>query len=191
MVYLITGLGNIGDEYDGTRHNIGFRIADELARRHEVIFSDKRYGFITEFSIKGQKIILLKPSTYMNASGNAVRYWVNQKKIDLERLLIVNDDIALPLGTIRMKPSGSEGGHNGLRSITSTLGTNQYARLRFGVGNEFARGSQIDWVLGKFDSTEEEYINTRVKIACDQIESFCLEGIQNAMNKYNSTGEKK
>ena len=185
MNYLIAGLGNIGDEYDGTRHNIGFRILDALAKASNIVFEDKRYGFIAEMSLKGQHLILLKPSTYMNLSGNAVRYWMNTKKIEPERLLVVNDDLALPFGTLRMKPGGSEGGHNGLRSITSVLGTNQYARLRFGVGNDYPRGGQVDWVLGHFFPDQLEQMDERIGVACEMIKTFCLSGIQNAMNQYN------
>ena len=186
MNYLIAGLGNIGDEYDGTRHNIGFRILDAFAKASNISFQDRRYGFVAEVSVKGQKLILLKPSTYMNLSGNAVRYWLNAKKIPVERLLVVNDDIALPVGALRMKPGGSEGGHNGLRHITSVLGTNQYARLRFGVGNDFPRGSQVDFVLSRFSAEEEDMLKPRVELAGEMIRSFCLAGVQNTMNQYNN-----
>lgn len=186
MNFLIAGLGNIGDEYDGTRHNIGFRILDALAKASNISFQDKRYGFVAEMSVKGQRLFLLKPSTYMNLSGNAVRYWMNEKKIPIERLLVVNDDIALPLGTLRMKPGGSEGGHNGLRHITSVLGTNQYARLRFGVGNDFPRGRQVDFVLSRFNAEEEAVIEEKVTIATQMITSFCLAGINNTMNQFNN-----
>ena len=186
MNYLIAGLGNIGDEYDGTRHNIGFRILDAMAKASNISFQDRRYGFVAELPVKGQRLILLKPSTYMNLSGNAVRHWMNEKKIPLERLLVVSDDIALPLGTLRMKPGGSEGGHNGLRHITSVLGTNQFARLRFGVGNDFPRGSQVDFVLSRFTAEEEKALEERVAMAGEMIKSFCLAGIQNTMNQYNN-----
>lgn len=185
MNYLITGLGNIGTEYDGTRHNIGFSIVDALAQEAGVAFQDKRYGAVAEMRLRGHKLYLLKPSTYMNLSGNAVRYWVKEKKIDLERLLIVSDDIALPLGTLRMKPSGSEGGHNGLKSITQCLGTNQYSRLRFGVGNEFARGHQVDFVLGKFSDDEATLLKERITQACEAVKAFALSGVQFAMNHFN------
>lgn len=185
MNYLVVGLGNIGDEYQNTRHNIGFSIVDTLAHEAGTTFEDKRYGFVAEMKLKGQKIFLLKPSTYMNLSGNAVRYWVKEKKIDLERLLVVSDDLALALGTIRMKPSGSEGGHNGLKSITQCLGTNQYARLRFGIGNEFARGHQVDFVLGKFNDAENDILKERIAKADEAIKAFVLSGLQFAMNHYN------
>ena len=182
MNHLIVGLGNVGDEYDGTRHNMGFRIVDAMAG---AVFADKRYGFITEMRLKNQNLILLKPSTYMNASGGAVRYWTGRKKIPLERILVVCDDLALPFGTLRMKPGGSEGGHNGLRSITQCLGSNKFARLRFGIGDEFARGRQVDWVLGHFDESELQRMDERVETACKMIETYCLSGIQTAMNLFN------
>lgn len=185
MNNLIVGLGNIGDEYDGTRHNMGFRILDALAGASNISFEDKRYGFIAETRLKNQNIILLKPSTYMNASGNAVRYWMDKKNIELNRLLIISDDLALPFGTIRMKPGGSEGGHNGLRSITQCIGTNQYARLRFGIGNDFVRGGQVDFVLGGFSPEETLKMNERVGTAIKAINAFVLSGIQFAMNQYN------
>ena len=186
MNYLVVGLGNIGNEYAGTRHNIGFMVLDALAGASNIAFEDKRYGFVAEMRLKGHKVVLLKPSTYMNLSGNAVRYWVKQKKIELERLLIVSDDLALPFGTLRMKPSGSEGGHNGLKSITQCLGTDQYARLRFGIGNEFARGHQVDFVLSPFDEAEKVAMDERVGQACEAVKAFVLSGVQFAMNNYNN-----
>lgn len=186
MNYLVVGLGNIGNEYAGTRHNIGFKVLDALAGASNTAFQDKRYGFVAEMRLKGHKVVLLKPSTYMNLSGNAVRYWVKQKKIELERLLIISDDLALPFGTLRMKPSGSEGGHNGLKSITQCLGTNQYARLRFGIGSEFARGHQVDFVLSAFDDTELAAMDERVGQACEAVKAFVLSGVQFAMNNYNN-----
>src|SRR5574344_518655 len=185
MNYLIAGLGNIGDEYEGTRHNIGFRILDALAKASNITFQDRRYGFISELSVKGQRLLLLKPSTYMNLSGNAVRYWMNEKKIDLERLLVVVDDLALPFGALRMKPGGSEAGHNGLRHITQVLGTQQYARLRFGIGNDFPRGGQIDYVLGNLSPEDEASLPERLDVAAEMIKSFALSGIQFTMNHFN------
>lgn len=186
MNYLVVGLGNIGNDYAGTRHNIGFRVLDALAGASNIAFEDKRYGFVAEMRLKGHKVVLLKPSTYMNLSGNAVRYWVKQRKIEPERLLIVSDDLALPFGTLRMKPSGSDGGHNGLKSITQCLGTDQYARLRFGIGNDFARGHQVDFVLSKFDDSELAAIDERVSKACEAVKAFVLSGVQFAMNNYNN-----
>ena len=186
MNYLVVGLGNIGNDYAGTRHNIGFRVLDALAGASNIAFEDRRYGFVAEMRLKGHKVVLLKPSTYMNLSGNAVRYWVKQRKIELERLLIISDDLALPFGTLRMKPSGSEGGHNGLKSITQCLGTDQYARLRFGIGNEFARGHQVDFVLSPFDEAELAAMDERVGKACEAVKACVLSGVQFAMNNYNN-----
>lgn len=185
MNYLVVGLGNIGDDYRDTRHNIGFNAVDALAREANVTFEDKRYGFVAEMRVRGHKVFLLKPSTYMNLSGNAVRYWVKEKKIELERLMIISDDLALPFGTIRMKPSGSEGGHNGLKSITQCLGTNQYPRLRFGIGNEFGHGHQVDFVLGRFDNEENGLMEERMAKVGEAIKAFVLSGLPFAMNHFN------
>lgn len=185
MNYLIAGLGNIGDEYDGTRHNIGFSILDALAKASNIVFHDRRYGFVATLPVKNQTLILLKPSTYMNLSGNAVRYWLKEKNIPVERLLVVVDDLSLPFGQIRLKPSGSEGGHNGLRHITQVLGTQQYARLRFGIGNDFPRGGQIDYVLGRFDEAERAVMDERISRACEAVKSFCLAGVEITMNQFN------
>ncbi|MCI7046048.1 MAG: aminoacyl-tRNA hydrolase [Prevotella sp.] len=183
--YLIVGLGNIGDEYAGTRHNAGFMVLDAFAKASNIHFEDKRYGFVAETSIKGRKVILLKPSTFMNLSGNAVRYWMNKENIDLERLLVVVDDLALPLGALRLKPSGSNAGHNGLGNIQSVLGTDRYARLRVGIGNDFPRGMQIQWVLGRFDNEELDVLNPKIETAVDIIKSFVLAGIDITMNAFN------
>ena len=185
MKYLIVGLGNIGSEYAGTRHNIGFRVLDALAKASNLVFEDKRYGAVASLSVKGQQLVLLKPSTYMHLSGNAVRYWMNKENIPLERLLVVVDDLSLPFGALRMKPSGSDGGHNGLKHIASVLGTQAYARLRFGIGNDFPRGGQIDYVLGHFSEEDLKTMDERVELACEMIKSFCLAGIQITMNQYN------
>ena len=185
MKYLIVGLGNIGSEYAGTRHNIGFRVLDALAKASNLVFEDKRYGAVASLSVKGQQLVLLKPSTYMNLSGNAVRYWMNKENIPLERLLVVVDDLSLPFGALRMKPSGSDGGHNGLKHIASVLGTQAYARIRFGIGNDFPRGGQIDYVLGHFSEEDLKTMDERVELACEMIKSFCLAGIQITMNQYN------
>lgn len=186
MNFLIVGLGNIGDEYARTRHNIGFRVLDALAGASNIVFEDKRYGFVTTLKVKNQTLILLKPSTYMNLSGNAVRYWMNEKKIPVERVLVVCDDLALPFGKLRLKPSGSEAGHNGLRHISSVLGTQQYARLRFGIGNDFPRGGQVDFVLGEFGEEDEVHMEERLNTAGEAIKTFCLSGIQVAMNQFNN-----
>ena len=185
MKYLITGLGNIGDEYDGTRHNIGFRVLDALAKASNTAFDDRRYGFVAHTRVKNAELVLLKPSTFMNLSGNAVRYWLQQEKIELQNLLVVVDDLSLPLGTIRMKPAGSAGGHNGLRHIAQVLGTEAYNRLRFGIGNDFPRGTQVDFVLSRFTPEEETLVNEKALVACDAVKAFALCGMQFAMCNYN------
>lgn len=185
MKYLIVGLGNIGPEYHETRHNIGFMVVDALAEAGGVSFSDGRYGFTTTLSIKGRQLLLLKPSTYMNLSGNAVRYWMRKENILLENLLIVVDDLSLPFGTLRLKGKGSDGGHNGLKHIASILGTQEYARLRFGIGNDFPRGGQIDYVLGHFTEEEQTILPSRIETASEIVKSFCLAGINTTMNQYN------
>ena len=185
MKYLITGLGNIGDEYDGTRHNIGFRVLDALAKASNTAFDDRRYGFVAHTRVKNAELVLLKPSTFMNLSGNAVRYWLQQEKIELQNLLVVVDDLSLPLGTIRMKPSGSAGGHNGLRHIAQVLGTEAYNRLRFGIGNDFPRGTQVDFVLSRFTPEEETLVNEKALVACDAVKAFALCGMQFAMCNFN------
>ncbi|WP_296094239.1 aminoacyl-tRNA hydrolase [Alloprevotella tannerae] len=185
MQYLIVGLGNIGDEYAETRHNIGFRVLDALATASNLVFEDRRYGFVTNLRVKNKRLLLLKPSTYMNASGNAVRYWMQKEKIPVERVLVVVDDLALPFGALRLRPGGSEAGHNGLRSITQCLGTQQYARLRFGIGNDFPRGGQVDFVLGKFGPEDLQAMPERVEMAGEIVKSFALSGIDFTMNHYN------
>jgi len=186
MKYLIVGLGNIGREYEDTRHNIGFRVLDALAKASNIVFADRRYGFVSELRIKGRTLILLKPSTYMNLSGNAVRYWLNHEKIPVENLLVVVDDLALPFGTLRLKGKGSNAGHNGLGNIQSVLGTQEYARLRFGIGSEFPRGRQVDYVLDDFSDEEEKELPEKLETCGEIIKSFCLAGIQNTMNQYNN-----
>lgn len=184
--YLIVGLGNPGDEYAGTRHNTGFMVLDAFAKASNIIFEDRRYGFIAETSIKGRKVFLLKPTTYMNLSGNAVRYWLNKENIDIERLLVIVDDLSLPLGTLRLKGKGSNGGHNGLGNIQSVIGTQQYARLRVGIGNDFPKGMQVDWVLGKYDEDDLKVLNPNIETAVEIIKSFVLVGLDITMNKFNS-----
>jgi PTH1 family peptidyl-tRNA hydrolase len=185
MKYLIAGLGNVGTEYHETRHNIGFMILDALAKASNVVFTDMRYGATALLSIKGQQALLLKPSTFMNLSGLAVRYYMQKEKIPLENILIVTDDIALPFGTLRLKSKGSDAGHNGLKHIAGTLGTQEYARLRFGIGNAFPRGRQIDYVLGKFDNEDFQTIDERMQTAGEIIKSFCLAGVDITMNQFN------
>ena len=186
MKYLIVGLGNIGDEYRGTRHNVGFRVVDALAQAQGATFQDKRYGFVCKTRVKNAELILLKPSTYMNLSGNAVRYWMQQEKIQLENLLVIVDDLSLPVGAIRMKQNGSDAGHNGLKHIAQMLSTQGYNRLKFGIGNDFPRGGQVDFVLGKFSPEDNKTIDEKVPVACDAIKAFALSGMQFAMNHYNN-----
>ena len=186
MKYLIVGLGNIGNEYDGTRHNIGFRVVDALAEAQGATFQDKRYGFVCKTRVKNAELLLLKPSTYMNLSGNAVRYWMQQEKIPVENVLIIVDDLSLPVGAIRMKQNGSDAGHNGLKHISQMLSTQNYNRLKFGIGNDFPRGGQVDFVLGKFSSEDNKVINEKVAVACDAIKAFALSGMQFAMCHYNN-----
>ncbi|WP_321332649.1 aminoacyl-tRNA hydrolase [uncultured Bacteroides sp.] len=185
MKYLIVGLGNIGPEYHETRHNIGFMVVDALAKKLNCSFSDGRYGFTATSSIKGRQLLLLKPSTFMNLSGSAVRYWMQKENIPLENVLIIADDLALPFGTLRLKSKGSDAGHNGLKHIAATLGTISYARLRFGIGNDFPRGGQIDFVLGRFEEQDLKIMDERLQTAGEIIKSFCLAGIDITMNLFN------
>ena len=186
MKYLIVGLGNIGLEYDGTRHNIGFRVLDALAKASNTAFEDRRYGFVAHMRVKNAELVLLKPSTYMNLSGNAVRYWLLQEKIPVENMLVIVDDLSLPLGTIRLRQNGSDGGHNGLKHIAQTLGGQGYNRLRFGIGNDFLQGYQVDFVLSKFTPEEEKIVDEKALVACDAIKAFALSGMQFAMCNYNN-----
>ena len=185
MKYLIVGLGNIGDEYRDTRHNIGFKMLDAFAEASNIAFEDKRYGFEARCRVKNAEIVLLKPSTYMNLSGNAVRYWLQQEKIPVENMLVLVDDLNLPFGSIRMRKQGSNGGHNGLGHIQQVLGTQNYARLRFGIGNEFTKGRQVNFVLGQWTDEEEKTLPDRLKVVCDIIPSFCLQGMDRTMNQFN------
>ena len=185
MKYLIVGLGNIGPEYYETRHNIGFMVVDALAKANNATFTDGRYGFTTTLSIKGRQLLLLKPSTFMNLSGNAVRYWMQKENIPLENVLIIVDDLALPFGTLRLKSKGSDAGHNGLKHIAAILGTQNYARLRFGIGNEFPRGGQVDFVLSKFEEEDMKAMDERLEAAGAIAKSFCLAGIDITMNQFN------
>lgn len=186
MKYLIVGLGNIGAEYVGTRHNIGFMIADRLVDDAHGKFSTERYGDVARIRVRNRQLVVLKPSTYMNLSGNAVRYWKDKENIDIANVLVLVDDIALPFGAIRIKPSGSDAGHNGLKNIAAVLATQAYPRLRFGVGNDFPRGCQIDYVLGQFTDEQKKELPARVGVAVDAVKEFCLAGIQNAMCNYNN-----
>lgn len=183
--YLIVGLGNIGPDYVGTRHNAGFMVVDTLAERAVASWKSCRYGDKCEVKIKNCELILFKPSTFINLSGVAVRYWMNQEKLPLENLLIVVDDLALPFGTIRLKQRGSDAGHNGLKNIASELGNTNYARLRIGVGNEFSKGHQIDFVLGKFPEEERKQLPSILDKAADCVKAYCLSGPAFAMNHFN------
>ena len=184
--YLITGLGNIGPEYVGTRHNIGFMIVDALAEKAGVSFTSCRYGDMAKVKVKNVELLLLKPSTFMNLSGVAVRYWMNKEKLPLENLLVVVDDLALPFGAIRLRSGGSDAGHNGLKNIASELGTQKYSRLRFGIGQDFPRGGQIDYVLGKFPEEERAQLPERIAVADDAIKAYALSGLAFAMTHYNN-----
>ncbi len=186
MKYLIVGLGNIGNEYQDTRHNIGFTVLDALAKASNIFFSEQRYGAVCEYKTKGRTLVLLKPNTFMNLSGNAVRYWLQKEKIAVENALIIVDDLALPFGTLRLRHQGSHAGHNGLKNIESMLTTNAYPRLRFGIGNNFLQGKQIDFVLEKFSDEEQLVLNERVTTAIAIIKSFCFVGVQQTMTMYNN-----
>ena len=186
MKYLIVGLGNIGSEYQNTRHNIGFTILDAFAKASNVFFADNRYGATTEVKLKGRTLVLLKPSTFMNLSGNALRYWMQKENIPIERVLIVVDDVALSFGTLRLKPKGSDAGHNGLKNIQEILGHSNYARLRFGIGNGYPRGGQVDYVLGQWTNEQKEVLSERAEKAAEIIRSFCLAGTELTMTQYNN-----
>ncbi|WP_289645748.1 aminoacyl-tRNA hydrolase [uncultured Muribaculum sp.] len=186
MKYLIVGLGNIGDEYRGTRHNIGFRILDAFAEASNISFSTERYGDVAHMRLKNKQLTLLKPSTYMNLSGNAVRYWKEKENIDISHILVLVDDIALPFGAIRIKPNGSDAGHNGLKNIAQMLGTPAYPRLRFGIGNDFQRGQQVEYVLGAFTLDQRQKLPVRIDVAIEAIKAFCLSGLDFAMCNFNN-----
>ena len=186
---MVVGLGNIGPDYDLTRHNTGFMVLDAFAKASNTVFSDRRYGFVAETSLKGRKVFLLKPSTFMNLSGNAVRYWLNKEDIDQHRMLVVSDDVALPLGQFRLKANGSNGGHNGLGHIQQLIGQD-YPRLRMGIGADYPMGGQIDWVLGRFSEDELQALQPTINMAVDIVKSFVLAGIDITMNQYNKLGKK-
>ena len=183
--FLIAGLGNIGPKYENTRHNIGFKILDELAAKQKAVFTTQKLGDIAQFRYKGRTFILLKPSTYMNLSGKAVNYWLQKEKIAVENLLVVTDDLNLPFGTLRLKTKGSDGGHNGLKDIQSQLNTTKYNRFRFGISDQFSKGQQIDYVLGEWSDDENRELPERLKISAELIESFGTAGVSNTMNSFN------
>ena len=186
MKYLIAGLGNTGKEYENTRHNIGFMILDALAGASNIAFKTDRLADVAELKYKGKAFILIKPSTYMNLSGKAVNYWLQKEKITIENLLVITDDIALPLGAMRIRPKGSDGGHNGLKNIQEVIGTTEYARLRFGVGSDFPKGRQVEYVLGKWGDEELKALSPRVELAADAVKAFGTIGLARAMNEFNS-----
>ncbi|MGM9742562.1 MAG: aminoacyl-tRNA hydrolase [Candidatus Cryptobacteroides sp.] len=190
MNYLVAGLGNIGPEYADTRHNAGFMVLDAWAQASNAVFQTKRYGDIATVSYKGRKITLLKPSTYMNLSGNAVRYWVNALKIPVENLLVICDDLNIPFGTVRMRKKGSDGGHNGLKNIQDLLGTQEYTRIRVGIGNDFRKGEQVDFVLGKLSAEELDVMKEVCGKVIKGAESFVTIGADRAMNTFNTTAKK-
>ena len=194
MKYLIVGLGNIGYEYQNTRHNIGFMMLDAFVEasnianggnKPPIVFEDKRYGWVAKCRVKNAELVLLKPSTYMNLSGNAIRYWLQQEKMPIENMLVLVDDLNLPFGTIRLRKQGSDGGHNGLGNIQSVMGTTNYSRLRFGIGNNFNRGAQCNFVLGEWTQEEQEQLKERFELTKNIIQAFCLQGIDRTMNLYN------
>lgn len=183
--FLIVGLGNIGAEYVNTRHNIGFKILDFVAQQHSLSFETAKLGVITEYSVKGRKLILLKPNTYMNLSGKAVHYWMEKENIAKENVLVITDDLNLPFGTIRIKGKGSDGGHNGLKNIQLVLNSSEYPRFRFGISDEFKKGQQVDYVLGEWTEAEKNKLPERYEMAKQIIESFALAGLNNTMNNFN------
>lgn len=185
--FLIVGLGNIGGKYDNTRHNIGFKILDEIASKENATFESQKLGSVAAFRFKGRTFILLKPSTYMNLSGKAVKYWMTKEKIPLENVMIICDDLNLNFGSIRVKAKGSDGGHNGLKDINAILQTQQYARFRFGVGSEFSKGRQVDYVLGEWDADEEKLMPERLEKSHALVKSFGTAGLNNTMNTFNGT----
>jgi len=184
--YLIVGLGNIGSDYAGTRHNIGFDVADELVKKHGGAFRLDRLAEVAEIRWKGQTLVCIKPTTFMNLSGKAVKYWMDKEKIPLENVLIIVDELALPLTKFRLRSGGSAAGHNGLRSIEEVLGTAGYARLRFGIGNNFPKGRQVDFVLGRWKEDELPLVRLKVDKTVELIESFATSGIERTMNQYNN-----
>jgi len=186
LKYLIAGLGNVGDKYAGTRHNIGFEVLDALAGASNLVFMLKRHAYEVEYRFKGQTLVLIKPTTYMNLSGKAINYWLQQEHIPVENLLVIVDDLALPFGTIRIKAKGSAGGHNGLEHISQTLGHQNFARIRYGIGSEFNTGEQIDYVLGKWSVAEKKLLPERLEKMGEAIKNFATLGIERTMNFFNN-----
>ena len=183
--FLIVGLGNIGDKYTNTRHNIGFKVLDHLADAGSVTFETLKLGDIATLKVKGRTLILLKPSTYMNLSGKAVKYWLEKEKVPIQNLLVVTDDLNLPFGTLRLKTKGSDGGHNGLKDIQDKLQTTKYNRFRFGISDSFSKGRQVDYVLGEWNDEENAKLKERLQVSAELIKSFALAGVNNTMNQFN------
>ena len=183
--FLIVGLGNIGAEYVNTRHNIGFKVLDHFAKKENILFQTSKLGDLAEFKIKGRTLLLLKPNTYMNLSGKAVKFWMEKENIEKENILIITDDLNLSFGTIRIKAKGSDGGHNGLKSIQSLLNTTEYPRFRFGISDEFKKGKQVDYVLGEWNDDEKIKLPERLDKSAEIIQSFALAGLANTMNEFN------
>jgi len=183
--FLIVGLGNIGAEYVNTRHNIGFKIVDFFAKKEGINFETVKLGSLAEYKFKGRTFLLLKPNTYMNLSGKAVKYWMDKESIPLENIMVITDDLNLSFGTIRIKPKGSDGGHNGLKSIHSILNTTDYTRFRFGISDEFKKGKQVDYVLGDWDEVEKAKLPERLELASEIIKSFGTAGLENTMTAFN------
>jgi peptidyl-tRNA hydrolase, PTH1 family len=183
--YLIVGLGNIGSEYENTRHNIGFKVLDHLAKKEELTFTTQKLGALTTYKLKGRSFLLLKPSTYMNLSGKAIKYWLTKENIPLENLLVITDDLNLPFGALRIKQKGSDGGHNGLKDTQLQLQTTKYNRFRFGISDEFSKGRQVDYVLGNWTAEENEKLTERLEKSIEIIKSFGLGGMNNTMNSFN------
>ena len=185
MKYLIAGLGNIGSEYENTRHNIGFDVLNVLAKEFDAKFETKRLASVASFRYKSRTFVLIKPTTYMNLSGRSLKYWMDIEKIKLENVLVVTDDLDLDLGVLRMRPKGSAGSHNGLENIIQVLGQSNFARLRFGIGNGFSRGRQVDYVLGQWKASEQALVEEKIDIATELIKSFTTIGLQRTMNLFN------
>lgn len=183
--FLIVGLGNIGEKYHNTRHNIGFKVLDYLADKEEAVFETVKLGDLTFIKVKGRTLILLKPSTYMNLSGKAVKYWLEKEKIPLQNLLVITDDLNLPFGTLRLKTKGSDGGHNGLKDIQDKLQTTKYNRFRFGISDTFSKGRQVDYVLGEWNDEENSKLEERLNVSAELVKSFALAGVNNTMNQFN------
>ncbi len=186
MKYLIVGLGNIGAEYEQTRHNVGFEVLDAIAKDNDTKFEEERYGAVATYKFKARSFFLLKPNTYVNLSGKAINYWLQKEKIPVSNLLVIVDDLALPFGSLRLKTKGGDAGHNGLKSIQSTLGTAAYSRLRFGIGNDFSKGRQVDFVLGKWSDEEWSALLERTKVAGDIVKSFATIGAARTMSQFNN-----